>query len=72
MDALYILLFVKPLNWLAEINKGDIVDGVYNGVAGLCRIGHQGMVWTQTGRIRWYAAGMILGSVALIGLGVAR
>ncbi|RUM53541.1 MAG: NADH-quinone oxidoreductase subunit L [Methylococcus sp.] len=72
MDALYSFLFVKPINWLAEINKGDIVDGVYNGIAGLCRIGHQGMVWTQTGRIRWYAAGMILGSVALIGLGVAR
>ncbi len=69
MDALYSFLFVRPINWFAEVNRADIVDNFYNGLAALSRICYKGMAWTQTGRLRWYAAGMIFGGVIVIGLG---
>lgn len=72
MDALYIFLFVRPIEWLAAINKDDIVDTVYNGVASGCRICYRAMASTQTGRIRWYAVGMIIGGIVVIGLGVIQ
>jgi NADH-quinone oxidoreductase subunit L len=72
MDALYIFLFVRPIEWLAAVNRDDIVDSLYNGVAAFSRICYQAMAWTQTGRIRWYAAGMIVGGVLVIGLGGAQ
>lgn len=72
MDALYIFLFVKPIEWFAVVNKGDFIDSLYNGIATVCRQCYQAMSLTQTGRIRWYALGMIIGGVFVIGLGVTQ
>ncbi|MGH8474172.1 MAG: NADH-quinone oxidoreductase subunit L [Methylococcales bacterium] len=69
MDALYIYLLVRPINWLAEVNRADIVDHFYNGLVSLSRVCYQVLASTQTGRLRWYAAGMIVGGVVVIGLG---
>jgi len=70
MDWLYAALFVKPYRWLAAINKGDAVDGLYRGIIALTRFGHRLLVPTQTGRLRWYAAGMIFGVVLIVAIGV--
>ncbi len=67
-DWLYDTLFVKPYVFLADINKSDIVDSVYNGIASIVRWGHLKLTWTQTGQVRWYAAGIALGSVILMGV----
>ncbi len=66
-DWLYDTLFVKPYVFLAEINKSDIVDGFYNGMGSIVRWGHLHLTWTQTGLVRWYAAGIALGAVILMG-----
>jgi NADH-quinone oxidoreductase subunit L len=67
-DWLYNHLFVWPVVWLARANKDDVIDSLYDGVAGLFRALNRGLSRSQTGRVRWYALGIALGAVILIGI----
>jgi NADH-quinone oxidoreductase subunit L len=69
-DWLYDLLFVRPFYWVARVNRHDVVDDVYSGVAWLSRISHRLLSYTQTGRLRWYAAGIAGGSVIIVAIAV--
>jgi NADH-quinone oxidoreductase subunit L len=71
-DALYDRLFVRPLLWLARVNKDDIVDVLYRGLANLSLLVHSALSQTQTGNLRWYAAGIALGAVILLAIVVFR
>ena len=66
MDWLYDRLFVKPLVWFARIDKGDFIDGFYTGVARMNELAWRILSRTETGRLRWYAAGIAAGSVVFI------
>jgi NADH-quinone oxidoreductase subunit L len=66
MDWLYERLFVQPVIWFARIDKGDFIDGFYTGVARLNEFAWRVLRRTETGRLRWYAAGIAAGSVVLI------
>jgi len=65
-DRLYERLFVRPFLWLAEVNRADVVDRLFSGIADLSRLLSLRFQETQTGRVRWYAAAMAGGSVAMI------
>jgi NADH-quinone oxidoreductase subunit L len=69
-DWLYDLLFVRPFYWVARVNRHDVVDEVYSGVAWLSRLFHRLLSYTQTGRLRWYAAGLAGGSVIIVAIAV--
>jgi NADH-quinone oxidoreductase subunit L len=69
-DWLYDLIFVRPFYWVAQVNRHDVVDDVYSGVAWLSRIFHRLLSYTQTGRLRWYAAGLAGGSVIIVAIAV--
>ena len=66
MDWLYDRLFVRPLVWLTNSGKSDLIDGFYSGVAWLNKTAWRGASRTQSGRLRWYAAGIAAGSIVLI------
>ncbi len=70
LDWLYDHAFVKPWAWLARIDKDDIVDMIYKGIAALGRVVHRGLNLTQTGRARFYAAMIAAGAVIIIGITV--
>jgi NADH-quinone oxidoreductase subunit L len=65
-DWLYDRLFVLPFLWLAAINKRDFIDLSYSGIAWLNRKSNEILVRTQTGQLRWYAIGLVLGAVILL------
>jgi NADH-quinone oxidoreductase subunit L len=67
-DRLYEALLVRPYVWLARVDREDAVDWVYRGLAGLAVVLHRGLSATQTGKVRWYAAGVAAGAVVLIAL----
>ncbi len=67
-DALYDRMIVRPFLWLAEINKQDIIDQGYTGVANLNQAAHGLLSKTQTGNIRWYVTGIALGAVVFLGI----
>jgi NADH-quinone oxidoreductase subunit L len=68
MDWLYDRLFVRPIVWLARVDKSDAVDAVYRALAWLARGAWQLLSWTQSGRLRWYAAGIAGGAALLVAI----
>jgi NADH-quinone oxidoreductase subunit L len=65
-DWIYDKVFVRPFVWASEINKSDFIDALYTGVAWLIQSFYKGLSGTETGRVRWYAAGMAAGSVLFL------
>ena len=71
-DALYDFLIVRPLVTIANWNRRDIIDSLYNGAAILVRFTHVLVSHSQTGRLRWYAGGIALGTVVLLLIALIR
>ena len=66
MDWLYDRLFVAPINWFARVDKADWVDLIYAGMASLCRGSYRILRTTENGKVRWYAAGVAVGTIIFI------
>jgi NADH-quinone oxidoreductase subunit L len=60
-------LFVRPFLWLARQDQDDVVDRFYDGLARLGVVLNQALSRTQTGRIRQYAVGIIVGGIIVVG-----
>ncbi len=71
-DWFYDRLLVWPFLRIAHLNRNDVFDLISSGIAVLSRLFSMTLVVTQTGKIRWYAAGIAIGAVILIGLVVIR
>jgi len=69
-DRLYDVFIVRPFVWAARINKDDFIDLIYLGMAWYNRLFHRVLSASQTGQIRWYAAVIALGAIAIIALAV--
>lgn len=66
MDWLYDRLLVRPVVWIARIDKSDYIDGFYTGVGRVNQLVWRGLSLTETGNMRWYAAGIAAGSIIFI------
>jgi NADH-quinone oxidoreductase subunit L len=64
-DRLYDALFVRPFKAIACWNRADFADKLIVGLSGAVRYGSIGLSATQTGRVRNYAVGLILGAVII-------
>lgn len=62
-DFLFDRVFVRPVVWLAEIDKHDFIDYVYTAVAWFAGLGNHILKLTQTGKLRWYAMGIVIGAI---------
>ena len=71
-DWLYERIFVRPVIWFARINKNDVIDLIYTGLASLSRLLHNLLRQTQTGKVRLYAAGIALGAIITVAIVVFR
>jgi NADH-quinone oxidoreductase subunit L len=71
-DWIYDKVFVQPFIWVAQINKSDFVDAFYTGVARLADLFYRGLSRTESGRLRWYAAGIAVGSVVFLAMVLFR
>jgi len=68
MDWLYERLFVRPVLWIARVDKNDFVDYIYAGIALITELFYHGVRRTETGRMRWYAAGIAAGSIIFLAI----
>ena len=68
MDWLYDRLFVRPVVWIARVNKADVVDSIYVGLANLATFCYRLLSLTETGKLRWYAAWIAGGTVAFVAI----
>jgi NADH-quinone oxidoreductase subunit L len=69
-DTFYNFLFVRPFVWISNINRNDVVDKLYEGMAWLTNQFHDAFVRTQSGLLRWYIAGIVVGAVLILTLGL--
>jgi len=70
-DGLYERLFARPFVWSARVNRGDAIDLVYRSLEALGVACHRTLSATQTGQLRWYAATVAGGAVAVLLIAVA-
>jgi NADH-quinone oxidoreductase subunit L len=66
-DWIYDTLIVSPFVWAAKVNKDDFIDLVYTGVIRTSRGINRFLSFTQAGKVRWYAAGIAMGAVVILG-----
>jgi NADH-quinone oxidoreductase subunit L len=67
-DWLYDTILVQPFLWVAHINKHDVIDTCYTGLARLTEALYRALQLTQTGLVRWYVAGLAVGSVLFLAI----
>lgn len=63
LDRIYDRLLVRPFLGMAAFNKNDFLDYPYAVTAWTVKAGNRLIVQTQSGKVRWYAAGMATGAV---------
>ncbi len=69
-DSLYDWVFVKPFVYLSNINKNDFVDWPYNVLVSVSGFFHRMFSFTQSGILRWYLIGIVIGAITILTLGL--
>lgn len=67
-DWLYQKLFVNPFVFIAKLNKNDFMDAFYRGIALLNIRIYRYLSFTQSGSLRWYIIGFVIGVIAILSL----
>jgi NADH-quinone oxidoreductase subunit L len=67
-DWFYDRAFVRPLVRVARADKLDVIDAFYTGIAAANALFYRVLSSTETGRVRWYAAGVAAGAVLFLGI----
>jgi NADH-quinone oxidoreductase subunit L len=67
-DRLYNHVFVRPFVFIAGINKDDVADKFYTGITAATNRVYRILSTTQTGSLRWYIMGMVIGAIVILGL----
>ena len=65
-DSLYNTLLVRPFIFITRINKKDVFDQLYNGIAQVNININRLLSLTQNGSLRWYVAGVLIGILFII------
>lgn len=68
LDWLYERLFIRPVVRFAQFDRSDFIDFLYTGVARLSELAYQVFRSSETGKVRWYAAGIVFGAVILVSM----
>jgi NADH-quinone oxidoreductase subunit L len=67
-DKLYNAVFVWPVVTIANINKNDIMDKLSEGTVTASEFFHRKFAWTQSGIMRWYMMGIVIGTILVVTL----
>ncbi len=65
-DWLYDRVFVYPIVYFSRINKNDFFDQIYTGIAWFSQACNTVLTKTQTGKLRWYALGIVFGAIVTL------
>jgi NADH-quinone oxidoreductase subunit L len=67
-DWLYDKVLVRPFQWITRKSASDVADMPINGLAQVTVLGYRALRLTQTGRVRWYATGLVMGTVVILAI----
>jgi NADH-quinone oxidoreductase subunit L len=68
VDLLYDTFIVQPFIRAARFNRKDFIDLIYMRIARLSHALNRILSFTQSGKVRWYVAGIAVGAIILIGI----
>ncbi len=71
-DWLIDRLVARPYAALARINRRDFLDRLFDGIAAVNMAAARALRRLQSGYVRWYAAGIVMGAILLIATAVLR
>jgi NADH-quinone oxidoreductase subunit L len=71
-DWMAIQLVARPYAALARFSKADLFDAFFGWIAELNAVVARALSRLQSGYVRWYAAGIVMGAIILIGVAVLR
>lgn len=69
-DIVYASVFADFYRSLARINRRDFIDFFYSGMASAASFLYRVLKFFQCGKLRWYAAGITLGTVILMAIAI--
>ncbi len=69
-DALYDIIIVTPYVYLSRVNKKDFFDKIYSGLVTGAEMFNTMFAKTQSGIMRWYIMGIVIGAVLILSLGL--
>lgn len=69
-DSFYGWVFVKPFVFLSNLNKNDFLDWPYNALVNVAGFIHRMLAYTQSGILRWYLIGVVIGAIVILTLGL--
>lgn len=67
-DKLNNILIVRPIVFIANVNKNDLADKIYHGIAFVTVGLYKALSFTQSGSLRWYIMGLVIGAIVILGL----
>lgn len=67
-DALYDKMLIKPFIFISNINKSDVTDRLYTGIAAATGEMYKLLSKTQSGSLRWYIMGLVVGAILILGI----
>ena len=71
-DKVYDVVIVKPIVWLAEIDKKDFFDQINISISNLALWGNHVMSISQNGKLRWYLLSFAIGIALILTLMINR
>jgi len=69
-DALYDIVFVRPYVYISQLNKNDFLDKIYDGMVSGANFFNRIFAQTQSGIMRWYIMGIVIGAILILSLGL--
>jgi len=67
-DYIYDLIFIRPFEKIAAVNRKDFIDKIYTGTADLFLWMNRRLSFVQSGRLNWYLAGLTFGAIIILTL----
>jgi len=71
-DWIYDKLLVDPFVRWSRLNKDDFIDSIYDAIGWTSVACNRVLSASQSGRVRWYATGIVVGAVIVIGIAVLK
>lgn len=65
-DLMFDWLLVRPYRCLVQMLRSDFIDGFFRWITQMVRVIHFSLSRTQTGRLRGYAATMVVGATLIL------
>ena len=67
-DDLYHVMFVRPFQFITQLNRADVFDRINTSIATGSRQMNRWLSVSQNGSLRWYVAGVLIGVIVLFTL----